>query len=96
MSSPCSVPSWLRVLIHEETPAQQRCCAAHDAAYGRGGDEQARAIADARLLLGLLEAGMDWPLAEKYYNAVRLDGESHWGHKGPWRWTEPAVIPEAP
>lgn len=96
MTSPCSVPPWLRDIIREETHEQQACCQEHDDDYRYGGDGQARAIADAKLLLGLLRAGMDWPLAEKYYQAVRNCGGSHWGHRGPWVWNEIPAPTEAP
>jgi hypothetical protein len=96
MSSPCSVPPWLRFIVKEETPAQQLICQEHDDDYGRGGSERDRAIADAKLLLGLLRAGMPWHLAEMYWKEVRDVGRSHWAHAGPWTWHEIPVVPESP
>lgn len=80
MASPCSVPRALRLVIPEETPAQQAVCQAHDDAYTKGGSKRDRAVADARLLLGLLENGMEVDLAEKYHTAVRVMGGFHWGN----------------
>jgi hypothetical protein len=96
MANPCSVPNWLRKVIKEETHAQQECCQEHDEDYGRGGTAQDRAIADARLLLNLLKAGMPYFMAEMYWKAVRDCGESHWSHAGPWNWNEVQSPPEAP
>jgi len=95
MASPCSVPPFLRYIIPEETPAQQECCQTHDEDYGRGGSAQDRAIADARLLLNLLLAGMPYFMAEMYWKAVRDCGDSHWAHVGPWDWHEVPQAPEA-
>ncbi len=82
MSDGCSVPKALRIVIQQETPAQIAVCNAHDDAYDAGGTRRDRAIADARLLLGLLETGMDVDRAEQYHVAVRVAGKPHWkgGH----------------
>lgn len=77
--NPCSVPRALRLLIPEETPAQQAVCATHDEAYAKGGTARDRALADARFLLGLLETGMDVDRAHKYHVAVRVCGKAHFG-----------------
>lgn len=81
-SDGCSVPKALRLVIPVETPAQRRVCVAHDGAYYAGGTRQQRVIADAHLLVGLLEADMEYELAEKYWAGVRLGGRSHWGPDG--------------
>ena len=65
-------------MIPYETPEQVEVCNAHDDAYDRGGDARDRAIADAHLLLGLLQTGMDVDRSERYHTAVRLMGKSHW------------------
>lgn len=54
-----------------------------------------RAVADARLLLGLMLAGMDSELAEMYYQAVREYGEPHFGGEMPIRYPDTRP-PEAP
>lgn len=74
----CSVPRALRLVIPFETPEQVAVCNAHDVAYAKGGTRRDRAIADAQLLLGLLQAGMDVDLARRYYDAVRMFGFVHW------------------
>ena len=74
----CSVPKALRLLIPQETPQQVAVCIGHDMAYNNGGTKRQRAIADAKLLLGLLETGMDVDQAERYHTVVRLMGLSHW------------------
>lgn len=74
----CSVPKALRIFIPHETQAQTDVCVAHDLAYGKGGTRRDRAIADARLLCGLLMTGMDVDLAERYHTCVRLFGKDHW------------------
>jgi len=96
VTSPCSVPPWLRGLIREESPRQQQVCAQHDADYRVGGPEHGRAIADARLLLGLLLAGMDCWLAERYYAAVREYGASHFAARQPLTFPPLVVPPQAP
>lgn len=81
MSTPdfiCSVPKALRLIIPHETPEQTAVCVSHDLAYNNGGTRRQRAIADAKLLLGLLEIGMDVDLAQQYYIAVRVGGKPHW------------------
>lgn len=78
MPNPCSVPKLLRFAIPEETMEQQLVCLAHDGAYAKGGSRKDRAIADATLLLGMLEANMDIDLAHKYHVAVRVCGGVHW------------------
>ena len=75
----CSVPTALRLFIPLETPEQRAMCVAHDVAYHAGGTRRERAIADAALLLGLLNTGMDVDLAEQYHVAVRVCGKAHWG-----------------
>jgi hypothetical protein len=74
----CTVPRALRLFIPTETPEQIAVCQGHDLAYNNGGSERQRAVADAKLLLGLLETGMDVEQAERYYLAVRLGGKRHW------------------
>jgi len=74
----CSVPRALRLFIPKETPEQVAVCNNHDLAYINGGTRRQRAIADAKLLLGLLETGMEVELAEKYHTAVRVMGKFHW------------------
>jgi hypothetical protein len=74
----CSVPKALRLVIPTETPAQTAICNAHDTAYINGGTRRDRAIADANLLLGLLQTGMNVDLAEQYHVAVRVAGKPHW------------------
>ena len=74
----CTVPKALRLVIPHETPAQLQICLGHDMAYNNGGTKRQRAIADATLLLGLLETGMDPDLAESYHITVRTFGLSHW------------------
>jgi hypothetical protein len=77
-SDGCTVPRLLRLWVPLEPPEQRACCEAHDAAYEAGGTRRERAIADARLLVALLEAGMDVDLAERYHSAVRMFGKTHW------------------
>lgn len=74
----CTVPKALRLFIPQETPEQIAVCVGHDLAYNNGGTKRQRAIADAKLLLGLLETGMDVDQAERYHTAVRLLGLPHW------------------
>ena len=74
----CSVPAALRLFIPHETPEQIAVCTSHDLAYNNGGTRRQRAVADAHLLLGLLETGMDVDLAERYHIAVRIGGKAHW------------------
>jgi hypothetical protein len=74
----CSVPHALRLIIPRETPEQIAVCNTHDMAYINGGTKRQRAVADAHLLLGLLETGMDVELAEHYHLAVRMGGKPHW------------------
>lgn len=74
----CSVPKALHLFIPQETPEQVAVCVSHDLAYNNGGTKRQRAIADAKLLLGLLETGMDVNQAERYHTTVRLLGLSHW------------------
>lgn len=85
MSEPngCSVPHFLRILIPPETVAQSEVCNAHDIAYAKGGDRRARAVADAKLLLGLLECDMDVDLAHHYHTAVRIFGGSRFADREP-------------
>lgn len=75
---PCSVPRALRLIFPKETPAQQAICEAHDAAYTLGGTRRDRAVADARLLLGMLVTDMDIDRAHAYHSALRVLGKSHW------------------
>jgi hypothetical protein len=88
MSNPCSVPRFLRLVIPYETEAQQAVCAAHDAAYAKGGSRLDRACADARFLLGLLETGMECDRAENYFWQVRFHGHTYWTGGD-----EPACLP---
>ncbi len=74
----CTVPRALRLVIPVETPEQLAVCQGHDLAYNNGGSKRQRAVADAKLLLGLLETGINEELAEGYYLAVRAGGKSHW------------------
>ena len=74
----CSVPRALRLVIPQETAEQVAVCVTHDLAYRNGGSKRQRAVADAKLLLGLLETGMNADLAQQYYLAVRLGGKPHW------------------
>jgi hypothetical protein len=74
----CSVPRALRFVIPQETPEQREVCNTHDLWYNNGGTKRQRAIADAHLLLGLLETGMDVDRAEQYHTAVRVAGKAHW------------------
>ena len=74
----CSVPRALRLVIPYETPEQVAVCNTHDLAYNNGGTRRQRAIADAHLLLGLLDTGMNVDLAERYHVAVRVAGKFHW------------------
>ena len=78
----CSVPRALRLIIPHETPEQREICNTHDLWYNNGGSKRQRALADAHLLIGLLETGMDVDLAEEYHMAVRVGGKPHWrnGH----------------
>jgi hypothetical protein len=78
----CSVPRALRLFIPQETPEQTAVCNTHDLMYRNGGTERQRALADAHLLIGLLETGMDVDRAEEYHLAVRWGGKPHWrdGH----------------
>ncbi len=99
MSDGCSVPKWLRLVIPMETPEQIAVCREHDKAYYFGGTERDRAIADAKLLLGLLEAGMPLERAEEYHDAVRMFGAPHFREEGvSWAWGGCcfAYVPEAP
>jgi len=74
----CSVPKALRFVIPYETAEQVAVCVTHDLAYQNGGTRRQRALADAHLLLGLLQTGMDVDLAEQYHMAVRVAGKMHW------------------
>lgn len=74
----CSVPRALRLIIPLETPEQRAICNTHDLWYQNGGTKRQRALADAHLLIGLLQTGMDVDLAEKYHLAVRAGGKAHW------------------
>ena len=74
----CSVPRALRLLIPHETAEQREVCHTHDMWYNNGGTRRQRAIADAHLLLGLLETGMSVDLAHQYHTAVRVMGKVHW------------------
>jgi len=85
----CTVPRALRLVIPVETPEQLAVCQGHDLAYNNGGSKRQRAVADAKLLLGLLETGMDVNRAEEYYLAVRLGGKPHW-RSGRYTDEEPA------
>ena len=78
----CSVPRLLRLVIPQETPEQREICNTHDLWYENGGTKRQRAVADVKLLLGLLLTGMDVDLAEQYYDAVRRYGQPHWGQDG--------------
>ncbi len=77
-SDGCSVPTALRLVIPQETIEQRGVCICHDEAYYYGGTRRDRAIADAKLLLGLLTNGMDVDEAEQFHTAVRIFGKSHW------------------
>jgi hypothetical protein len=74
----CTVPKALRLIIPQETPEQIAVCVGHDMAYNNGGSRRQRAMADAKLLLGLLETGMDVEQAERYHTTVRMFGKPHW------------------
>ena len=74
----CSVPKALRLVVPMETPEQTAVCNEHDLAYNNGGTRRQRAVADAKLLLGLLVTGMDVDRAEEYHLAVRVGGKPHW------------------
>lgn len=78
----CSVPRALRLFVPQETAAQRDVCDTHDLWYNNGGTRRQRAVADAHLLLGLLETGMDVERAEQYHVAVRVCGKPHWGPAG--------------
>lgn len=72
-------------------------CAVHDAAYGAGGTEADRIVADYGLFLGARAACGD-VIASVVFNAVRNFGSTHWGtgaawHGGDAAWPTP---PEAP
>jgi len=95
MSDGCTVPKALRLVIPQETPAQVLACVEHDAAYYEGGTRRMRAVADAHLLLGLLENGMDVDLAERYHTAVRIFGKPHWDNGGGRYSDEPPEDPRA-
>lgn len=86
----CSVPAALRLFLPHETPEETAACVTHDLAYSNGGTRRQRALADARLLLGLLEAGMAVDRAHQYHAAVRLCGKPHWGPRGVYVEDEPA------
>lgn len=77
-SDGCSVPTALRLLIPQETAGQRAMCVCHDEAYYYGGTRRERAITDAKLLLGLLQQGMDVDRAHRYHAGVRIFGKSHW------------------
>lgn len=98
VANPCSVPRALRLVISDESPEQQAACAAHDAAYERGGTVRDRALADARFLVGLLDAGMAVDRAHNYYAAVRAYGVPHWagGYSDDPMIPLTAPAPEAP
>jgi hypothetical protein len=97
MSDGCSVPKALRLVIPQETPAQVAVCVQHDRAYYEGGTRLDRAVADARLLLGLLWDGhMDVDLAERYHTAVRIFGKPHWDNGGGRYSDEPPEDPQRP
>lgn len=57
MSSPCSVPDWLRFRLPLETPRQQEGCQRHDERYATGGDHRIRLGTD--LVFGLDQLGVD-------------------------------------
>jgi len=92
----CSVPRLLRLLVPQETPEQVAHCVTHDLWYTNGGTKRQRAIADAHLLLGWLETGMDVDLAERSHTAVRLFGKPHWGPEGRYIDEAPEMPPDAP
>ena len=78
MTSPCSVPEWLRFLIPLETPAQQAVCRWHDGQYDLGGSHEERLRVDLEFCRRLLEAQMAAPDAERYFWGVRQYGGGHW------------------
>lgn len=63
MTSPCSVPDWLRILFPMETSRQQEGCRRHDDRYDRGGDRRARLVTD--LCFALDEMGCPPELLEQ-------------------------------
>lgn len=78
----CSVPAWLRLVVHLESDEQRAACEDHDRDYTKGGTAKDRAVSDARLLLRLYQADMQIDLAHEYYLAVRYGGLARWGPKG--------------
>jgi hypothetical protein len=86
-SDGCSVPKAFRLFVPAETDEQIAICIEHDRAYycelwPVGGTRRDRAIADAKALLGWLEAGMNPDLAERYYRFVRDFGKPYWNNGG--------------
>jgi hypothetical protein len=101
-SDGCSVPAWLRGLVPLESPEAQRVCQEHDHTYYRGGSELDRLRGDLRFALGLLDT-REAPVAERYYNAVRVFGGPHfrtprvsWAWGGDYFAYEPEPAEEEP
>jgi hypothetical protein len=96
VSSPCSVPHFLRPLLPKESAALQRCCTHHDEAYHRGGTYRDWCIADAEFLLEMLrEPDIDPVWADNYYQAVRGNGWQFFG-RGPITFPPAPYHVEAP
>ncbi len=78
MSDGCSVPSTVRHalprLLPGEPPVQCMVCVRHDRDYYYGGSAFQREVADERLRIGLITAGMARWRARMYWIAVRLFG----------------------
>lgn len=97
MTSPCSVPVWLRGLLPIETPAQQDVCRQHDHEYSLGGSHALRLRRDLKFCLGLLDADMHPDMAEQYFWGVRMYGGLHWpGGDRPGSIPQPPPDAEAP
>jgi hypothetical protein len=79
MSDGCSVPRLFRVFAPLEDAANLEVCLEHDRAYYYGGTRRERAIADAKMLLGHLERGMDVDEAHRRHAVVRMVGKAHFG-----------------
>lgn len=77
MSDGASAPAFIRRVLDLDDPTYRRIWQDHDCAYYVGGGERDRLLADARMLLACLDAGMPAQDAEQVYQAVRAFGESH-------------------
>lgn len=71
----CSVPVLPMGFVPEE------CCTPHDNAYGVGGTELDRLVADAELLRCIALRDVPQWRAELVYDAVREYGESSWTYR---------------